>query len=79
MLIVANGILNAVDRASYALLQSVLRVFAVMLPFAWFLHAGWGSSAVYAAELAANLFGGITGILLVRHVLVSRAPSQTVR
>ncbi|MDJ0641821.1 MAG: MATE family efflux transporter [Erythrobacter sp.] len=79
LLIVANGILNAVDRASYALAQSVLRVFAVMLPFAWLLHASWGSSAVYAAELAANLFGAVTGFLLVRHVLVSRATAQTVQ
>lgn len=75
LLIVANGILNAVGRASLALLQSVLRVFAVMLPFAWLLVSDWGSSAVYAAELAANLFGAITAILLVRYVLTSRAPA----
>ena len=74
LLIVANGILNAVDRASFALLQSMLRVFAVMLPFAWLMHSGWGSSAVYAAELAANLFGAITAILLIRYVLITRAP-----
>ncbi|MEM9501406.1 MAG: MATE family efflux transporter [Pseudomonadota bacterium] len=76
LLIVANGILNAVDRASLALMQSVLRVFLVMLPFAWLLHADWGSSAVYAAELAANLFGAVTGILLIRYVLVTRTPES---
>lgn len=75
LLIVANGILNAVGRASLALLQSLLRVFAIMLPFAWLLVTDWGSSAVYAAELAANLFGAITAILLVRYVLSSRAPA----
>jgi len=76
LLIVANGILNAVDRASFALLQSMLRVFGVMLPFAWLMHSGWGSSAVYAAELAANLFGALTAIFLIRYVLISRVPSE---
>ncbi|WP_216454938.1 MATE family efflux transporter, partial [Arcanobacterium phocae] len=32
LLIVGNGIMNAVDKASFALGQSVLRVFGVMLP-----------------------------------------------
>ncbi|MEM8724420.1 MAG: MATE family efflux transporter, partial [Pseudomonadota bacterium] len=68
--------LNAVDRASFALFQSMLRVFAVMLPFAWLLHSSWGSSAVYAAELAANLAGAVTAVLLIRYVLFSRTTSQ---
>lgn len=76
LLIVANGILNAVDRASFALVQSVLRVFAVMLPIAWLLLASWGSAAVYVAELAANIFGGITAIILIRIALVKQAPRQ---
>ena len=69
LLIVANGILNAVDRASFALTQSILRVFLVMLPFALLLDQEWGSSAIYAAELAANLFGAVTGVALVWWVL----------
>ena len=72
LLIVGNGIMNAVDRASYALAQSMLRVFLVMLPIAWFLNASWGSSAVYTAELVANLFGGLSAIILMRYVLVTR-------
>ena len=59
LLIVSNGILNAVDRASLALTQSAMRVFLVMLPFAWLLVGNWGSAAIYSAELAANLFGGL--------------------
>ncbi|MEX0343123.1 MAG: MATE family efflux transporter [Erythrobacter sp.] len=59
LLIVANGALNAVDRASFALAQSAARVFLVMLPFGWFLRAEWGSDAIYAAELVANLAGGL--------------------
>jgi len=47
-----------------------------MLPFAWLMHSGWGSSAVYAAELAANLFGALTAIFLIRYVLISRVPSE---
>ncbi|MEM7703339.1 MAG: MATE family efflux transporter [Pseudomonadota bacterium] len=69
LLIVANGILNAVDRASFALTQSILRVFLVMLPFALLLDQEWGSSAIYAAELAANVFGAVTGVALVWWVL----------
>lgn len=74
LLIVANGILNAVDRASFALVQSTLRVFVVMLPLAWLLLASWGSAAVYTAELAANIFGAITAIILIRFVLFKRKP-----
>jgi len=69
LLIVANGVLNAVDRASFALTQSILRVFLVMLPFALLLDQSWGANAIYAAELAANLFGAITGVTLTWWVL----------
>ncbi|MEO0699181.1 MAG: hypothetical protein AAFY81_05620 [Pseudomonadota bacterium] len=69
MLIVANGILNAVDRASFALAQSILRVFLVMLPFALLLDQVLGSAAIYSAELAANIFGGLTGVALAWWVL----------
>lgn len=72
LLIVANGALNAIDRSSFALLQSCARVFLVMLPFAWFLRAEWGSDAIYAAELAANVTGGAVASLVVWKVL--RAP-----
>ena len=76
LLIVANGILNAVDRASFALAQSAIRVFLVMLPVAWVLVATWGSEAIYTAELAANVFGGVTGVILIYWVLVRRAPDR---
>jgi len=69
ILIVANGILNAVDKAAFALTQSLLRVFLVMLPFALLFDQALGSSAIYAAELAANAFGAVTGIALMWWVL----------
>jgi len=69
LLIVGNGIMNAVDRASLALTQSVGRVFLVMLPTALVLRPAWGSAAIFTAELAANLFGAISAVVLVRHVL----------
>jgi putative MATE family efflux protein len=72
LLIVGNGALNAVDRSSYALLQSCARVFLVMLPFAWFLRGSWGADAIYAAELAANLFGGAVASLVVWRLLRPR-------
>ncbi len=77
LLIVANGILNAVDKASYALIQSAVRVFLVMLPVAWLLVGDWGSEAIYTAELAANLFGAVTGAILIYWVLVRRAPDHS--
>jgi MATE family, multidrug efflux pump len=79
ILIVANGILNAIDRASYALSQSAARVFLVMLPFAWVFLASWGSAAVFAAELAANIFGGLTGAALAYWLLARKAPDQALR
>ncbi len=76
ILIVANGIMNAVDRASFALTQSAGRVFLVMLPIAWVMLASSGSVAIYTAELAANLFGAVTGSLLVWWVLTRKAPDR---
>ena len=76
ILIVANGILNAIDKAAFALTQSAARVFLVMLPFAWLLIGDWGSSAVYSAELAANLFGALTGASLAWLLLKRRAPDS---
>jgi putative MATE family efflux protein len=58
VLIVANGALNAVDRAGTALLQSLARVALVMIPVSWLLGGLWQERAVYVAELAANLIGG---------------------
>lgn len=69
LLIVGNGILNAVGKAGWALAQSCFRVFAVMLPIAWFLRGSWGSTAVYSAELAANLIGGAIAALVVWRIL----------
>lgn len=74
LLIVGNGALNAIDRSSFALMQSCARVFLVMLPFAWFLRGSWGADAIYAAELAANLFGGAVASLVVWRLL--RAPRK---
>ncbi|WP_017665422.1 MATE family efflux transporter [Porphyrobacter sp. AAP82] len=78
LLIVGNGIMNAVDRASYALGQSVARVFLVMLPVALVLQPGMGSAAIYTAELAANLFGAVSALVLVRHVLARHARLRAV-
>ncbi|WP_379920457.1 MATE family efflux transporter [Erythrobacter sp. R86502] len=73
LLIVGNGIMNAVDKAGFALVQSVARVFLVMLPVALILQPDMGSAAIYTAELAANLFGAVTAVLLVRHIFVRHA------
>lgn len=77
LLIVGNGIMNAVDKAGFALVQSVARVFLVMLPVALLLQPGMGSAAIFTAELAANLFGGVSAILLVRHIFLRQDPAWT--
>ena len=69
VLITANGALNAVDKAGYALAQSAARVFLLMLPFAWLLRDTWGAEAIYGAELVANLGGGLLAALVVWRVL----------
>ena len=74
LLIVGNGMLNAVDKAGWALAQSCFRVFAVMVPFAWLLVGSWGSDAIYGAELAANLIGGAIAMALVWWIL-NRTPA----
>ncbi|MBX7493851.1 MATE family efflux transporter [Qipengyuania sp. 1NDW9] len=71
LLIVANGALNGVGRASLALAQSAARVFLIMLPFGWVLRASWGAEAIYGAELVANLAGGTLAALIVWRVLRS--------
>ncbi len=75
LLIVGNGIMNAVDKAAFALGQSVVRVFLVMLPVALVLQPGMGSAAIYTAELAANLFGAVSAVVLVRHIFLRRDPA----
>lgn len=72
LLIVGNGIMNAVDKAGFALGQSVCRVFFVMLPVALVLRPAMGSAAIYSAELAANLFGAVSAAVLVRHIFARR-------
>lgn len=69
LLIVANGALNAVDRAGLALTQSAARVFLFMLPFGWLLRPTFGADAIYGAELVANLAGGLLAITIVWQVL----------
>ena len=81
LLIIGNGVLNAVDRSSFALGQSIARVFLVMLPFAWLLRGQWGAQAIYAAELTANVIGGLVSAALVWWVLSrpeNKQPAQEV-
>ncbi|MFB0612564.1 MATE family efflux transporter [Aurantiacibacter poecillastricola] len=69
VLIVVNGALNAIDRASHALALSLARVLLVMVPIAWLARATWGTQAVYFAELAANLLGGLAAAAIAWWVL----------
>lgn len=72
VLIVVNGALNAIDRASNALALSLSRVLLVMVPFAWLLRGALGTEAVYLAELAANLLGGLAAAAIAWWVLWRR-------
>ena len=59
VLIVATGAFNAVDRAGTALVLTVGRVLLVMVPVALVLRGQLGADAVYGADLAANIAGGL--------------------
>ncbi|WP_338241315.1 MATE family efflux transporter [Aurantiacibacter hainanensis] len=72
VLIVVNGALNAIDRASNALALSISRVLLVMVPFAWLLRGALGTEAVYLAELTANLLGGLAAAAIAWWVLWRR-------
>lgn len=76
LLIVANGALNAVDKAAAALGQSLLRVLVIMVPTAFFLRAAWGSDGIYAAELVANLLGGTIAAAIAWHLIVRRKQAR---
>ena len=76
LLIVGNGIMNAVDKAGFALVQSIARVFLVMLPVALVLRPSMGSSAIYTAELAANVFGAVSAVVLVRYIFLRKSPAM---
>ncbi|NCN85796.1 MAG: MATE family efflux transporter [Sphingomonadales bacterium] len=69
VLVVVNGAFNAIDRAPVALGQSAGRVFLVMIPFAWLAGGALGSNAVYSAELAANIVGGVVAAALAWYVM----------
>jgi hypothetical protein len=38
-----------------------------------------GSAAIYTAELAANLFGALSAVVLVRHIFLKREPAWNAR
>ncbi|MDQ4426164.1 MATE family efflux transporter, partial [Thalassolituus sp.] len=71
-LIVVNGAFNAIDRAYWALGQSVVRVALIMVPVAIGLSLVLESRSIYAAELIANLVGGLVAIILGRVLLDDR-------
>jgi len=67
--IVGNGAFNAIGHASTALGLSIARVALVMAPFAMLLQPSWGAPAIYGAELAANLAGGLVAIIIAWRLL----------
>ncbi len=75
VLIVVNGSLNAIDRASNALALSLTRVLLVMVPFAWLARGALGTQAIYFAELAANLLGGLAAAAIAWWVLWKQQPT----
>lgn len=76
VLIVVNGALNAVDRASNALALSLGRVLLVMVPVAWLGHGLFGTQATYFGELFANLLGGASAAVLAWWALWHRPASD---
>ena len=70
--IVVNGAMNAIDRANWALGQSLFRIFVVMIPLAWGLSTVLEMRSVFTGELAANLIGGLIAVLFGRFMLADR-------
>lgn len=77
LLIVSNGSLNAVDKSAWALMQSFARVFLVMLPIAWLMRGSMGAEAIYVAELAANVLGGLFAAFIVWRILNREPKSES--
>jgi|TARA_R100000501_G_scaffold10060_1_gene19810 putative MATE family efflux protein len=73
IVIVTNGALNAVDRATTAMVVSIVRVAAVMIPAALIGRALAGETGIYAAELAANLIGAALSYFIGLRALSDRA------
>lgn len=73
ILIVTNGALNAIDRASASLAVSIGRVFAVMVPLSFLGSAFLGSTGVYAAILVANLSGAAVAYFIGYRLLKASA------
>lgn len=69
ILIVTNGALNAIDRATTALGVSLGRVFLVMVPAAM-VGSAFGPNGVFASVLLANLAGGLAAYAYGRRVLM---------
>ena len=57
------------------LLLLLLLCLLVVLPVALLLQPAMGSAAIYAAELAANLFGAVSVVVLVRYIFTHRTPA----
>ncbi|MXO73198.1 MATE family efflux transporter [Alteraurantiacibacter buctensis] len=64
LFIVANGAMNAVDRAGTAMALSITRSLLVMVPFAILTQPLWDAKGVYFAELVANIAGGSAAVLV---------------
>ncbi|ANU08759.1 Multidrug export protein MepA [Paraurantiacibacter namhicola] len=75
VLIVVNGALNAIDRATTALLLSGGRVLLVMVPFAALLQPTMGADAIYLAELACNIAGALAACAIL-YFLFKMRPSN---
>ena len=49
-----------------------LIVSATAVPLGWLAREYFGVSAIFAAELAANIFGGVLGAIVVWRVMRAR-------
>ncbi|MGB7405077.1 MAG: MATE family efflux transporter [Pacificimonas sp.] len=64
VVIVTNGALNAVDRATTAMTVSAIRVLAIMVPAAWIGSRVAAETGIFAAELIANLAGAVISYIV---------------
>jgi len=67
-LVTITNALNALHRAVYSMVLSVLRMFVLYVPLAYVGSTLFGLGGVWWAAFAANVAAGLIGVLLFRHL-----------
>jgi Na+-driven multidrug efflux pump len=67
-LVTTNAAMNARSKAVHSMGLSLMRIFAVYLPFAWIGVWAFGYPGILIATICANLFGVFGSLVAARAV-----------